>query len=474
MRRLLFKIGVFAGKSLAKGLSLLGVAALWSVLRLSRLGLLALRLLAYQIGLLLLKVGAGAAGDPNNGRPRKRSSSKKSFACRPGPAHPVRKIKTPRELPHAPDYVPPSLNDLLDFFKGSGVIGNEDVALLSTLAVLRGRSIGIVGASSAGKTATVEPLLALLPENIVYRLGLASNTAPFYECERIPEFAVVFIPELQKANGGRTIIELVKDLSDGKECVRTVTRGKESLTQRIPRARSVLFTLATENPFKLDSELRRRFLLFSVDEGEATTRAVLLDAARKSCAAEESTLSDESRVALKKHIAHCVQVVPDALRFVDPFAHYLMERFPCGSVKLRALGKHYLSLVEGAAFFRFPGRARLTEGPLKGATLVHLEDMMVVHGNALEHLRKMSGNDRRGGKDAAEWKTFAEMDWAECLTAAKKVVFDRFPTVAEQWLSSCEEEYERMGGRPSPAGLHEAVEMDSLSNRIAADVKEAG
>ncbi|MFC1704977.1 hypothetical protein ACFLZ6_01460, partial [Nanoarchaeota archaeon] len=177
-----------------------------------------------------------------------------------------------------------NLYDVVKYFRNKGVVGEEGLGVAITLALINRASFGVEGYSGSGKTFITDKLIELV-EDKVYRIGQASKMAVFGEVDKINGSEIIYIPELQKAMRDRNspIIEVIKDLTEGKDATRVVTKrgGKGTEEYRIKSGVSVIYTLALENHFKKDEESSRRLIRFRTDSSTEHLNEIHGDKARK-------------------------------------------------------------------------------------------------------------------------------------------------------------------------------------------------
>ncbi len=351
---------------------------------------------------------------------------------------------TPAQTPAPSSAQTLTLHDLVRYYRSQGVVGEEPLVCGITLAAVAGASFGVEGSSGSGKTFVVDKLVRLLPD--VYTVGQASNVAVFHDAERINGSRFLYIPELQKAMQRKNapIIEVIKDLTEGKDATRLVARtGGGVTTYAIKRGVTLIYTLAAENDFKKDEESSRRFLQFYTDASPAHLDAIHAAKARERWAgplerAEGASL--EGRV--QGHVRACLGLQEAAV--LDPFAEYIAQVVPKTQKSVAYIDQYY-ALVDGCVKFHAARRPRvdLENGP---AYLVSLEDHVLVHRlyypTFLQTLRTLaSGDDCLALERAAG----SEPDWAACLAQGLFVMRERLelapmrrrnPRAVEAWLDA--------------------------------------
>ena len=156
------------------------------------------------------------------------------------------------------------------------------------------------------------------------------------------------------------IHELLKGVTEGNVSYR-VWRGKT--TEHVIGKKTVFFTLAEENSYKLATELQRRFVLLRTGESEAVTRAILEKKA-------ESQLQQKQNFSLKDHLAACLHL-PYAV--VNPFLPYLLHYVP-PVLKARSYADHIIGMMKASTLFHHPLRFR------HGRTLfASIDDVHAMH-----------------------------------------------------------------------------------------------
>ena len=257
-----------------------------------------------------------------------------------------------------------TIDELLDYYSYSGLVGEENLAILQTLCLIHNKCFGIYSESGSGKSFAVEKALELIPENWIYRLELCSKTAVYYDEKVINQARIIYIPELQKAMQTNPLItEMLKTISEGRDATRKVTSiGGAVDTYKIQAGKGIVFTLATENSFMYDAELARRFLIFETDTSQEQTLKIL----QKKAEARYETEKDYSE--LKRHIRNCMQ----PMKFENPFIEEVASQIP-PTLLARTYSDHLFDLFEASARFNYK-RRDLIEGKI----VVDLEDVELI------------------------------------------------------------------------------------------------
>ena len=128
------------------------------------------------------------------------------------------------------------IHDLLRYFhnakKRDGtlfpILGEDALALTASLSyLLEDTNFCVKAYSGTGKTVLMEAIFNLLPEEYVHTIEHLSETAVWYEMEKINRARFVAIPEAQKIPEG--VMEIIKTWADGRTAQRKrtdVTAGR--------------------------------------------------------------------------------------------------------------------------------------------------------------------------------------------------------------------------------------------------------
>lgn len=332
-----------------------------------------------------------------------------------------------------------SLYDVVKYFKNKGVVGEENLAVATTLALINKSPFGVEGYSGSGKTYITDKLIELISDK-VYKVGLSSNQAIFRESERINEKEIIYIPELQKAMKKKDspIIEVIKDLTEGQDSTRIVTKngGNGTVEYKIKKGICIVYTLALENKFKKDPETSRRFIRFRTDSSPEHIDEIHDDKARRRYNISTSEQDKEDlELRLKTHLNNCMQL--DDTKIIDPFSDYISSLIP-RTQKSIGYVDHYYSLLDASAKFHADQRNQFrVEG--QRYLLINLEDHYIVFqvyfnefiktlkefSQQNEPLKQGSLRNEMQEKEIAELEYFEKMqqpDWYLCFREGVEVM----------------------------------------------------
>lgn len=285
----------------------------------------------------------------------------------------------------------PSLFDVLQYYRHMGLVGEDRTCLIQTLLAIRKQSFGIEALSGAGKSATLDLLAnhkkygdnVLLPQGSVYILQLSSKTAHMYDAKVINRAKLIYIEELQKAGNSLEMTEFLKNLSEGKDVTRSVRdqAHRQNITQTIKKGKGIMYTLALENSYSNDAEMKRRFIVLNTNVSREQTINVVKRKAKERFAKDRLKILPDEKIALiKSHVADCL-FEDEKIIYENPFSEFIGDLLPVPDQKIRSFSDHYFNLIEASTLFHKKGRAKFNTGEvrLKKHIIVNLEDIAIVH-----------------------------------------------------------------------------------------------
>jgi hypothetical protein len=258
------------------------------------------------------------------------------------------------------------LNDLLKYFhnakKKDGtlfpILGEDSLALTASISyLLEDTNFCIKAYSGTGKTVLMEAIVNLLPPNYTYVMEHMSDTAIWYDYEKINKARFIIVPEAQKLPEG--VMEIIKTWADGRMASRKIT----DITIKLPvvyklDAKYVLMAVAVENDkgsAYFDAELERRCMIMhtnpTVKQTERVIKHKLLHSAIPS--ARIASITDEEVEDLKAHLIKVVRErdEDDATVIKNPCAPFLFEAIPSAFPVSRSKVQYLLQLINAIARF---------------------------------------------------------------------------------------------------------------------------
>ena len=284
----------------------------------------------------------------------------------------------------------------------------------------------------------------LLPD--VYRIQQSSKLAIFNDIDRINGSKFIYIPELQKAMKDKKspIIEVIKDLTEGKDANRIVTsrKGKGVKEYSIKKGVTIIYTLALENYFKKDEESSRRLIRLRTDSSQEH-----LDEIHESKAKNRYSIGKSQRAMkkleqkVKEHVGECIAL--DEVNIIDPFSEYVAEIIPKTQKSVGYID-HYYSLLDGCAKFHYNQRQKVD---INGETylIVNLEDhynVFQMYFNEFTQTLKDLATDEDKLRDLS---VVDKPNWEKCFydgceimtnSAELKKLRTQHPDVIKDWYDS--------------------------------------
>ena len=215
------------------------------------------------------------------------------------------------------------------------IIGEDELGVVAALAyLLEDNNFVIKAYSGTGKTVIMDAIFGLLPSEYYHTIEHLSETAVWYEQDRINRARFIAIPEAQKLPEG--VMEVIKTWGDGRAAFRKkpdVTIQDVVEQKLLPKY--VFMCVAVENnkgSSYFDAELERRCMIGHTNPTvKQTTRVIKhkLDnmALPKSY---KQTMSDEEIEGLKKHIVNAIGARDDdsAVVLRNPCAPFILDAIP--------------------------------------------------------------------------------------------------------------------------------------------------
>ena len=258
------------------------------------------------------------------------------------------------------------LHDLLKYFhnakKKDGtlfpILGEDSLALTASISyLLEDTNFCIKAYSGTGKTVLMEAIVNLLPDNYTYIMEHMSDTAIWYDYEKINKARFIIVPEAQKLPEG--VMEIIKTWADGRSANRKITDvtiKRSVLYQLDPKY--VLMAVAVENDkgsAYFDAELERRCMIMhtnpTVKQTERVIKHKLLHSAIPS--GRIASISDKAVEELKAHIIKVVRErdEDDATVIKNPCAPFLFNAIPSAFPVSRSKVQYLLRLINAIARF---------------------------------------------------------------------------------------------------------------------------
>ena len=230
-----------------------------------------------------------------------------------------------------------------------GLVGETTNTLVGYLAAVSRKldeplAVLIQSASAAGKTALMDALLAMLPDDERVLYSAVTGQALFYLGETDLAHKLLAIAEDEGVSRAGYALKLLQS-----EGVLTIaSTGKDPTTGRLTthtyRVQGPVMLLLTTTAPELDEELRNRCLVLTVDEDRAQTRAIHRQQRERQTLA--GLLAERDRVRVRK-LHQDAQRLLRPLLVVNPYARALT--FRDDRTRTRRDHLKYLTLIRALA-----------------------------------------------------------------------------------------------------------------------------
>jgi len=242
------------------------------------------------------------------------------------------------------------------------IIGEDKLAITAALSYLLEDTNFMINAySGTGKTVIMNAVFGLIDgTGIPYvTIEQLSDTALWYDMERINSARFIAIPEAQKCP--ESIIEILKTWADDRAAERRRTDVTiQDIRCQTLHPKFVFMCKAVENTrgnLFLDAELERRYMITHTNPTVKQTEDVLKQKlkAASSPDGDLQTMTDEEIKSLKEHIVDCIVRRDDAraVKLRNPCAPFLFEVIPTLFPIARSKVHYFLKVINAVARF-FP------------------------------------------------------------------------------------------------------------------------
>jgi DNA primase catalytic core len=281
---------------------------------------------------------------------------------------------------------PRLLDRILDDFERCGVVGEETNKLVSYLAVVSRLldaplAILVQSSSAAGKSAIMEAVLAMLPEEQRVQYSAMTGQSLFYMGETDLKNKVLAIVEEEGASRAAYALKLLQS-----EGVLTIaSTGKDATTGRLIthqyRVEGPVMLFLTTTAIDLDEELLNRCLVLAVDEGRAQTQAI--HKKQREAQTIEGLLAKREREEIVR-VHQNAQRLLKPLFVANPYARELT--FLDSQTRTRRDHMKYLALIRAIALLHQHQRERKT-ATHNGQALEYIEVTLddIATANRLAH-----------------------------------------------------------------------------------------
>lgn len=244
---------------------------------------------------------------------------------------------------------PDCLTQLLSDFDRAGVVGEEVNKLVGYLACVSRKldkplAIMIQSTSAAGKSALMEAVLAMMPQEQRIQYSAMTGQSLFYMGETNLKHKILAIAEEEGASQASYALKLLQ--SEGE--VTIASTGKDPQTGNLVtneyRVEGPVMLLMTTTAIDIDEELLNRCLVLTVNESRAQTQAIHdIQRNRQTLA---GLLAEQDRQAILKRHQNAQRLLKPYL-VVNPYANQLT--FLSHQTRTRRDHMKYLQLINSIA-----------------------------------------------------------------------------------------------------------------------------
>ncbi len=267
------------------------------------------------------------------------------------PEKDARPTMTPAERAEAEALLeaPDLLDRITEDFRRCGMVGEASNTLLGYLAAVsrklsRPLAVVVQSSSAAGKSALMDAVLALMPEEERVQYSAMTGQSLFYMGETELKHKILAIAEEEGAERASYALKLLQ--SEGELTI--ASTGKDPASGKLVtheyRVEGPVMIFLTTTAIDVDEELLNRCLVLSVDEARAQTRAIhAAQRERRTLAGLVAGVERATVVALHQNAQRLLQ----PLAVVNPYA----PRLTFGDTMTRTRRDHekYLTLIDTIA-----------------------------------------------------------------------------------------------------------------------------
>ena len=238
------------------------------------------------------------------------------------------------------------------------ILGEDATALTACLSyLLEDTNFVIKAYSGTGKTVIMEAIFGLLPKEFYHTIEHLSETAVWYEMDKINRSRFIAIPEAQKLP--EPVMEVIKTWGDGRAAQRKRTdiTIKDTVTQTL-NCKFVFMCVAVENAkgsAYFDAELERRCMIMHTNPTVKQTERVIRHKLKEAAVSKDkmSTMTDDEIDGLRGHILDAIvrRDEEEAIQLRNPCAPFLFEAIPSAFPVSRSKVQYLLRLINAVARF---------------------------------------------------------------------------------------------------------------------------
>ncbi len=267
---------------------------------------------------------------------------------------------------------PDLLSRIVDDFDRAGVVGEETNKLMAYLACVSRKlesplAIMIQSTSAAGKSALMDAVLALMPEEEKIQYSAMTGQSLFYMGRTHLKNKILAIAEEEGAHNASYALKLLQ--SEGEVSIASTGKDAESgnlVTQEYTVEGPVMLMMTT-TAIDIDEELLNRCVVLTVNESAEQTQAI--HAQQRAKQTLEGMLAKQKRKVILQQHKNAQRLIKSYL-VVNPYAEQLT--FLSDKTRTRRDHMKYLQLINSIALLhQYQRQIKTTE--YEGEVLEYLE-----------------------------------------------------------------------------------------------------
>ncbi|WP_299081251.1 CHC2 zinc finger domain-containing protein [uncultured Paraglaciecola sp.] len=244
---------------------------------------------------------------------------------------------------------PDLLNRILSDFSLAGVVGEETNKLAGYLACVsrqceRPLAVVIQSSSAAGKSALMESILALMPEEERVQYSAMTGQSLFYMGETNLKHKILAIAEEEGAHNASYALKLLQ--SEGEVTIASTGKDDDSgdLVTKEYKVEGPVMLFLTTTAIDIDEELLNRCLVLTVNESREQTQAIhRAQRQRRTLQGLQHTLEKDRILRLHQNAQRLLK----PLAVINPYADQLT--FLDDKTRTRRDHEKYLTLIDSIA-----------------------------------------------------------------------------------------------------------------------------
>jgi DNA primase len=255
-----------------------------------------------------------------------------------------------------------------------GVIGEDSNVLVSYLACVSRKlekplAVMIQSTSAAGKSALMDSVLDLMPEEHHYKFAAMTGQSLYYMGEMNLKHSILAIAEEEGAHTASYALKLLQ--SEGEVSIASTGKNEDTgdLETKTYQVEGPVMLMMTTTAIDIDEELMNRCLVLSVNESREQTQAIHA-IQRKKRTLEGLMQKVKKQSLVDQH--HAAQRLLKSLAVINPYAEDLT--FLSDKTRTRRDHEKYLTLIDSIALLHQTQREIKTlAGQPNGEAIEYIE-----------------------------------------------------------------------------------------------------